>query len=247
VMRELEGQSYEEIGLRLGASDGAVRQLLNRARRSLREKVTALVPMAPLVRWALASDVGSGVGRILAPLGGSALTAKATGAAVISAVSVSLLPSLHGPPVSGGAISAPDRGRAPAAVLATKADSRTRPFPRIAATGGYDRRHVALQATAPALGALGFRVPSTGSARSGQLLAPKQRTTAGPRSGGRPGSFGNASVGSTGRQLESASPRSQAPEPGAAGQPGRQHTSPQPGRYTAMGAPGEQPPSGRAG
>ena len=32
-MRELEGRSYDEIGSRLGASDGAVRQLLNRARR----------------------------------------------------------------------------------------------------------------------------------------------------------------------------------------------------------------------
>ena len=35
VMRELEGRSYAEIAARLGASDGAVRQLLNRARRSI--------------------------------------------------------------------------------------------------------------------------------------------------------------------------------------------------------------------
>src|SRR3954447_11607946 len=32
VMRELEGRSYEEIALALGTGDGAVRQLLNRAR-----------------------------------------------------------------------------------------------------------------------------------------------------------------------------------------------------------------------
>ena len=36
VMRELEGLSYEEIGARLGATNGAVRQLLGRARRTMR-------------------------------------------------------------------------------------------------------------------------------------------------------------------------------------------------------------------
>jgi RNA polymerase sigma factor (sigma-70 family) len=36
VLRELEGCSYDQIALRMRASDGAVRQLLNRARNTLR-------------------------------------------------------------------------------------------------------------------------------------------------------------------------------------------------------------------
>jgi RNA polymerase sigma factor (sigma-70 family) len=36
VLREFEGCSYDEIATRLQASDGAVRQLLNRARTTLR-------------------------------------------------------------------------------------------------------------------------------------------------------------------------------------------------------------------
>ena len=45
VMREFEGRSYDEIATRLGASNGAVRQLLNRARTSIRERLGALIPV----------------------------------------------------------------------------------------------------------------------------------------------------------------------------------------------------------
>jgi RNA polymerase sigma factor (sigma-70 family) len=44
VLRELEGRSYEEIARALGVSDGAVRQLLNRARTTLRAAATAITP-----------------------------------------------------------------------------------------------------------------------------------------------------------------------------------------------------------
>ncbi|MDQ3937009.1 MAG: sigma-70 family RNA polymerase sigma factor, partial [Actinomycetota bacterium] len=50
VLRELEGRSYEEIAAALGVTDGAVRQLLNRARTTLRAGVTALTP-GPLAGW----------------------------------------------------------------------------------------------------------------------------------------------------------------------------------------------------
>jgi RNA polymerase sigma factor (sigma-70 family) len=52
VMRELEGRSYAEIGADLEASDGAVRQLLNRARASIRERLVALIPVEAALRWA---------------------------------------------------------------------------------------------------------------------------------------------------------------------------------------------------
>ncbi len=101
VMRELEGRTYEEIAVRLEASDGAVRQLLNRARRSVRKSLAALVPMGPLLRWALPVGDCGGVGRMVALFGGSAIAPKLTGAAVLSAVSVAtLLPAPHGPAAS---------------------------------------------------------------------------------------------------------------------------------------------------
>ena len=51
VQRELEGRSYDEIAAALGVSNGAVRQLLNRARTSLRAGAAAVAaPLAPLAR-----------------------------------------------------------------------------------------------------------------------------------------------------------------------------------------------------
>ncbi|HEY1358563.1 MAG TPA: sigma-70 family RNA polymerase sigma factor [Thermoleophilaceae bacterium] len=53
VLRELEGRSYEEIAGELGVTDGAVRALLNRARTTIRQSVTALTPVDLLVRMLL--------------------------------------------------------------------------------------------------------------------------------------------------------------------------------------------------
>ena len=50
VLRELEGRSYDQIARELDSSEGAVRQLLNRARTTLRAGATALTPIAVLVR-----------------------------------------------------------------------------------------------------------------------------------------------------------------------------------------------------
>ncbi len=98
VMRELEGRSYEEIAARLGATDGAVRQLLNRARRSMRESLGALIPAEPLIRWLMSADDGSPARGLLTLSGGSAIAVKLSGAAVVSAVSVmTLLPSTYSP------------------------------------------------------------------------------------------------------------------------------------------------------
>ncbi|HEX8067919.1 MAG TPA: sigma-70 family RNA polymerase sigma factor [Thermoleophilaceae bacterium] len=56
VLRELEGRSYEEIALELGVTGGAVRQLLNRARTTLRAAATAITPF-DLVSWAASRGV----------------------------------------------------------------------------------------------------------------------------------------------------------------------------------------------
>jgi RNA polymerase sigma factor (sigma-70 family) len=62
VQRELEGRSYEEIAVALGVSNGAVRQLLNRARTSLRAgAATIAAPFVPV-----AAGLGTGGGGVAA-------------------------------------------------------------------------------------------------------------------------------------------------------------------------------------
>jgi RNA polymerase sigma factor (sigma-70 family) len=51
ILRELEGRTYEQIATELDASGGAVRQLLNRARHTLRSAATALTPAGILARF----------------------------------------------------------------------------------------------------------------------------------------------------------------------------------------------------
>src|SRR3954447_6256490 len=97
VMREFEGRSYDEIAAALGANDGAVRQLLNRARVTLRSAASMLVP-PPLVARAAASmpssdgrrlaEVVSGLGAAgVAKAGATALVA---GSLVVGAVEAPL-------------------------------------------------------------------------------------------------------------------------------------------------------------
>ena len=85
VMRELEGRSYEEIAVALGANDGAVRQLLNRARVTLRHAASVLIP-PPLVARAAASMPPSDGRRIAEIVGGlgAAGVAKAGATALVA-------------------------------------------------------------------------------------------------------------------------------------------------------------------
>lgn len=100
LLREVDGLSYEEIALALGVGDGAVRQLLHRARRALRSGATALIPAGLVERLAaglqgsgdpatraveLAAGMGLGTGAV--KLGAAVL---ATGAIATGALSGSL-------------------------------------------------------------------------------------------------------------------------------------------------------------
>jgi RNA polymerase sigma factor (sigma-70 family) len=100
VLRELEGRSYEEISAALGVGGGAVRQLLNRARTTLRTAATAVTPVGVLLRLPTA---GSGAGESVA-----ARVAEMTGAAgagaVVSKVAATALVTGA---VAGGAAVAP--------------------------------------------------------------------------------------------------------------------------------------------
>lgn len=80
VMRELEGLSHEEIAAALGLSGGAARQVLYRARTTLREGLGLLVPL-PIVRALAehADDAGRAGGAIAAGAGSSAGGAALSG------------------------------------------------------------------------------------------------------------------------------------------------------------------------
>jgi RNA polymerase sigma factor (sigma-70 family) len=87
VLQALEGRSYDEIAVELGVSDGAVRQLLNRARNTLREAAAALTPTGLITRIASSggeASVADRVAQALAGAGGGALVAKAGAALVVA-------------------------------------------------------------------------------------------------------------------------------------------------------------------
>jgi RNA polymerase sigma factor (sigma-70 family) len=85
VMRELEGRSYDEIAAHLGSTHGAVRQLLHRARTSVRERVAALLPLEPLARSALTGAGGSDAAAGAGLSGACVLGAKACAALLVPA------------------------------------------------------------------------------------------------------------------------------------------------------------------
>src|SRR3954454_25148398 len=86
----VEGRSQEEVARELGVSEGAVRQLVHRARRPLRAAATAVVPL-PLAQWGSAAGAsGAGppsaerIAELIAGTGASAFAAKAGVVAVLA-------------------------------------------------------------------------------------------------------------------------------------------------------------------
>jgi RNA polymerase sigma factor (sigma-70 family) len=132
ILRELEGRTYEQIATELDATGGAVRQLLNRARNTLRGGVTAVTPVSVLGRlaWtgqpvverisAVAMDDGLRVGA--ARLAG----ALVAGLAIVGGISqgprhlLSSAPASSAAPAqsapAGATLSPPARALRPAAV-----------------------------------------------------------------------------------------------------------------------------------
>ena len=155
VLRELEGRSYDEIAVTLGVTGDGVRQLLNRARNSMRAAASALVPPALVGRIA-GSQATVRVAELIDPPG-SALMAKAT--AALAAGAVALL-AVTGPP-SG------DEDKVPHAEAAEQAPAtaQDRAYPRA-------RSGSAVPATEPAAGA---REPGSGEPRNEGRGETKQR------------------------------------------------------------------------
>ncbi len=88
VQRELEGRGHREIATKLGLTEGAVRQLIYRARDTLRTAAGALIPIHALRMLAISGNAeplaggaaGAGIGATAAKIGVGAVLA--TGAVV---------------------------------------------------------------------------------------------------------------------------------------------------------------------
>jgi RNA polymerase sigma factor (sigma-70 family) len=104
LLRELEGRSYAEIALALGVTDGAVRQLLNRARNSLRAAAAALTPMPLLTRLAAGDSAEPAAARAAEIVG---VGAAGSGAVMAKVCATALVTGA----VVGGAAVVPDGGR----------------------------------------------------------------------------------------------------------------------------------------
>src|ERR671918_667247 len=100
VLRELEGRSYEEISAALGVGGGAVRQLLNRARTTLRTAATAVTPIGLLLRL---PTPGPGAGESVAARVAELTGAAGAGAVVTKVAATALVTGA----VAGGAAVAP--------------------------------------------------------------------------------------------------------------------------------------------
>jgi RNA polymerase sigma factor (sigma-70 family) len=172
VLQAVEGRSYDEIAAELGVTDGAVRQLLNRARTTLREAAAALTPTGFLTRIAAnggEASVTERIAQVVTGAGGGALLAKAGAAIVVAGA------------VAGGAATGALPGTGERAASADSAEAG-------AASDGRQ------QSLVGASGGSGANVVLTGGVRGGKHTAGGILTG---RHGGR-GPSGTGQRGATG-------------------------------------------------
>jgi RNA polymerase sigma factor (sigma-70 family) len=172
VQRELEGRGHEEIGRALEVSPGAVRQLIYRARHSLREAAGALIPVA-VIRAASMPGADEAVGGL-----GMAGAAKLGLAAVLATGTI----------VAGSAINGHDRShKAEALELPTRDGASGGSAHQTAAEGsrlGDDRQS---------------REDRGGSASSGrERTGSDDRGSSGEGGGGNSGPGGSGNEGPSG-------------------------------------------------
>ena len=99
VLRELEGRTYSEIAGAMGLTGGAVRQLLRRARVTLRAGVSAVTPIGLLLRSPWQPATGQAPLRIAELASGTALPAVGAAQACTTAIATC---SVVAAVVSGG-------------------------------------------------------------------------------------------------------------------------------------------------
>jgi hypothetical protein len=211
VEREFAGRGHREIASRLGRSEAAVRQLLNRARTQLRDRAAALVPFLvrllptageqPLVAGPTLARAGAVIAVAVAAAGG--------GAAVLGRAPASSKPAgvAHAHPRAGGAVrpagAAAAGGRAAGAsrfVTNPATGPRSGNSPR-RATGRVATSHHGLQPTGTTAagllpqGSLASRTTTPGASPS---ISANTNGTA-EQQGGAPNPPGATAGGGTGR------------------------------------------------
>jgi len=97
VMRELEGRSYEEMAERLGVTQGAVRQLLNRGRNALRATASALIPPFLVAGSRAGERAGSMASRIAELCTGAGAGGAAAKAGLVAVVATGAIATGVGP------------------------------------------------------------------------------------------------------------------------------------------------------
>jgi RNA polymerase sigma factor (sigma-70 family) len=161
VLRELEGRSHAEIARELGLSGGAVRQLIHRARNTVRSAASALTPPAFLLRM-LEAGSAAPIGDAAAGGAGVAVGAKLMIAAVVAGgvAGGAAIERSVGPPQGSGAAEArePSGGRSTAHALAGTGGAEQRGS-RSADRSGSDR--------GPGGGGEGSSGPGSGSSSRG--------------------------------------------------------------------------------
>jgi RNA polymerase sigma factor (sigma-70 family) len=130
VLRELEGRSYAEIALELGVSAGAVRQLLNRARATLRQGASALTPTGLITRLPWSEPAEPVTARIaeVCGTGAGALAVKVCATALVTGAVVGGVATLprddSGPHTASAAESAPSMEQGHCVRPASRAPAR---------------------------------------------------------------------------------------------------------------------------
>jgi RNA polymerase sigma factor (sigma-70 family) len=171
VQRELEGRGHEEIGRALQLSPGAVRQLIYRARHSLREAAGAIIPVA-VIRAASLPAAEQAVGGL-----GVAGAAKLGLAAVLATGTI----------VAGTAIESHDRPQ--------KAEALELPTPK--GESGESARQTATDGQRSGDRRRG-REDRGGSSSSGRDTGSDDRGSSGGDGGGNSGPGGSGDDGPSG-------------------------------------------------
>jgi RNA polymerase sigma factor (sigma-70 family) len=126
VLQAAEGRSYDEIAERLGVGTGAVRQLLNRARATLRAGATALTPFDLLLRFGSAEAQAAGLVAKGVAVTATVAALAGGGVAVQSAVSEDRAAAAPAPPAAVAPAPSATRASGAAAASAGTAEPERR-------------------------------------------------------------------------------------------------------------------------
>jgi RNA polymerase sigma factor (sigma-70 family) len=134
----VEGRPHGEVARELGMSDGALRQLVHRARSAVRSAVTAVTP-APVMEWLAQLGARGNAPRIAELVGGAGVAGVAKAAAIVAAT---------GAVVAGGAIHVAGHGAGPAVASAAAPRSVAHAAPHRAPRAARPAHAPARRATA---------------------------------------------------------------------------------------------------